>query len=207
MEIQADHMIGPGDLMEKLNTALQLKINGMQSGLLPGQAYPLIEQIYPFESYINYSMRNQKYRQPYVLDNRDVRLTGLSTRIEANWGNATGGDGQNKESMPRVQTGVRYAYAPTRGQTQATTRGALNSELMTQVFRNTADVDAAVAAYLTAVKNGTYKPMKPSFAPVNLSDSGKITAALAKAGIAPLDFAKWSLEQKKNGCKCKGHVA
>ena len=190
MELNADQMIQPVELLEKLNGALQNKFFGMQ-GAVPGQAYPFIEEVFPFEGFVNYSMRGQRYKQPFILDNREVRLTGQVTACGEP--SPTAGNGLNKESMPRVQTGVRYAYAPMRGNNQTTTRGALNSELMTQVIRNMSDINEAVDMYLNAVKNGLYKPMKPAFAPVNLSDTGKISAALMKANIAPLDFVRFSV--------------
>ena len=41
---------------------------------------------------------------------------------------------------------------------------------------------------LSAIKFGLYKPLKPDFAPVNLSDDGKILGPLVEAGISPADF-------------------
>jgi hypothetical protein len=69
--------------------------------------------------------------------------------------------------------------------------GGANSDLVRMVIRNCSNVNAAVAQLLSAIKLGLYKPMKPSFAPVNLSDDGKILGPLVEACIDPADFVRW----------------
>lgn len=197
LDITADDKISCQELMEKLNSALSLKLFGSATGPMPGQPWPYIQEVYPFENYFIFSMKGQKYRQHYNLNptERVVELSGGATAVEEKYVDAAG---EIKETMPRVQTGVRYAFAPPRGNTQSSTTGAPNSELMIQVVRNWKNIFAAVNAYLDAIKNGLYKPMKPSFYPVEITDKGQVGAVLSAMGVDLFDFARWSLAAQKN---------
>lgn len=193
IEIKADDAISSQELMEKLDVLLRTRLYGREGNPGPGQAYGYILQLYPFEDYFIYGFKGVKYRQPYTLNplTRDVALRGGSTVVEEKFVDAC------VETMPRVQTGMRYYMAPPKGNKQTMTQGAKNSELITHIVRNWSDVNKAVATYLDAIKNGNYKPLRPSFYPVNLSDKGKVTAQLASKKVDAFSFAHWT-------CKTRG---
>ena len=195
IEIQADDAISCGELTEKLSSALQMHFYG-QSGPALGQPWPSIMEVYPFENYMIFSMRGQKYRQAFDLEptERKVRFNGGSVAVKEQFVDAS------VDTMPRVQTGVRYAYAPPPGNAQTMTRGALHSELFTQVIRNWSNILKAADAYVAAIKSGLYKPMQPSFYPIVIDDKGHLAGVLSANGIAIADFVRWSAaEQKKRG--------
>jgi hypothetical protein len=195
LTICADDEISCEELMDKLSSLLKTKFYGRQDPAL-GQPYPGILQIYPFENYLIYQMKGQKYRQRFNLDpiERKVALNGPSVAVEEKFIDACGA---TKQAMPRVQTGARYAFAPPMGNVQSMTQGARNSELIIHVIRSWANVEHAAAAYVNATKTGLAKPMQPSFFPVNISNDGKILASLRAAGIDPFEFALWSFAVQK----------
>lgn len=197
IEINADDAISCGELMDKLSNLMLEKMYGAARTPMVGQPWPSVVQVYPFENYLIYDWKGQKYRQGFALDpvERRVVLNGGSQAVKEAFVNA----GDAKEAMPRVQTGVRYAWAPPMGNMQSTTRGAKNSELVTCIVRNWANINEAVSMYLSAIKNGLHRPMRPAFYPVPLSDDGKILAALSAKGVDAYDFAQWSAaaQQKK----------
>lgn len=191
VEIQADDEIGSSELMQKLENLLNVRLYGSNQPIT-GQPWPYIIEVYPFENYFIYQLKGQKYRQHFTLDpvERKVGLTGGAIAVNEKFVNA-----DCKESMPRSETGARYAYAPMRGNTQSFTMGGKNSELVTQIVRNWGNILEAVSMYLNYTRNaGTkLKPqMTPAFRPVNLSPEGKILGQLAAQGIDVYDFAKWS---------------
>lgn len=190
LEIKADDAIGCSELMAKLNQLIVEKFYG-QNAPIANQPWPYINEVYPFENYFIFTMKGEKYRQGYTLDPiaRRCALRGGATHVEEKFVDAS------TESMSRVQTGVRYAYAPVKGNSQTSTTGAKNSELVTQIIRNWADVNEAANMYLNYIRlSGAVlkPPMKPAFAPVDLSPVGKIVAALVAKGIDVYDFARWS---------------
>lgn len=193
LEIKADHEIGSGELMQKLQDLINQKVLGT-SGLglvnVPGATtLPWIVEVYPFENYVIYCYKGQKYRQGFNLDpvERIVGLTGPSTSVEEKFV-----DKVNAEAfMPRVETGVRYAWAPSQS-AKSFTLGGKHSELVTQVLRNWTNIVQASQAYLDYIRTSQRRPMQPSFYPVSLSDSGKIMDQLAQRGPGVYDFAAWS---------------
>jgi len=209
LEINADDAIGSSELMGKLDALILEKFYGSAKQPVSGQPWPYIQEVYPFENYFIYSMKGQKYRQGFALDpvERKVALRGGSVAVNEKFVDATI-NADNKDSMPRVQTGVRYAYAPPKGNNQSFTTGGKNSELVTQLIRNWSDIMEAVAMYLNYTRlagTGLKPPMRPSFHPVNLSPEHKIVAALQAKGIDVYDFAKWTamalVEAKAKGTK------
>ena len=195
LEIRADHAIGSNELMAKLGTLVSERYGGAlcETGY-PGGGSPWVQEVYPFENYLIYNYKGQKYRQAYSINptERDVALSNGSTPVEEKFVNAAiGHTGYAKESMSRVQTGVRYAWAPARGATQSFTTGGKDSELVTMVVRDSSDVLAAVAAYLDYIRTSQRSPMKPTFAPVSLTNTGKILAQLAAGGAGCYDFVAW----------------
>ena len=195
LEINADDAIGSSELMGKLDALILEKFYGSAKQPVSGQPWPYIQEVYPFENYFIYSMKGQKYRQGFALDpiERKVALRGGSVAVNEKFVDAT--INADKEVMPRVQTGVRYAYAPPKGNSQSMTTGGKNSELVTQLIRNWSDIMEAVTMYLNYTRNagqGLKPPMRPSFYPVNLSPANRIVAALQAKGIDVYDFAKWT---------------
>lgn len=196
ININADDAISSNELMEKLNELLRERFYGNKDtgggcGSPCGSAlpYPYIFEVYPFENYFIYSMKGQKYRQAFALDpiERKVGLRGGSIMVMEKFVDACG-----DAPMPRVQTGVRYAFAPIRGMDTVTSRGAKNSELITQVIRNWANIDAAITAFQAYRRSTTNRaPMTPAFQPVALAGN-KIQAKLAAKGIDMYEFAVWS---------------
>lgn len=188
MKIQADDAISCGELMEKLSNLLQVKIYGGNKPLT-GQPWPYVCQVYPFENYMIYDFAGQKYRQRFALDpiERDVKLDGDPVKVNEKFVNAS------EAGMPRAQTGGHFVTNPLPlASNQVPSRGGLNSDLVTMMVRNFSNVNAVVSKMLVAMKTGLYRPLKPDFAPVNLSDSGKILGPLVEAGIAPVDFVCWA---------------
>lgn len=189
IDIQADDAIGCGDLMSQLQQLLSQKIYGDRGTPMAGQPWPNIVEVYPFESYMVYEFAGQKYRQAFVLDaiDRVVKLSGQSVKVDEQWVDAS------DSGMPKVETGMRQTRNPLPlASNQVSSRGGVHSELMTQVIRNFGNVNAAVQALLSAIKNGLYEPMKPSFAPVALTPDHHILAPLAAAGLSTSDFAVWA---------------
>jgi ribosomal protein L32 len=106
----------------------------------------------------------------------------------------------NKAAMTRVETGTPYAYAPPMGNAQSTTTGAPNSELVTMIIRNMADINDAVTRYLLAIKTGA--ALQPKFYPVPgvkfaWDQKGMVGLALVKAGVDPLSFINWARQKQK----------
>lgn len=194
VEIQADDEIGCNELMSKLMELLKIKLYG-SSALLTGQEWPMIVEVYPFENYFIYAFKGNKYRQTFQLDpvERKVALAGPAVAVEEKFVNA--GASEAKEVMPLVDNGVRYAYAPMRGNTQSSTRGGLKSELMTQLVRDLSNVVKAVNAYLQAIKGDMKDQMTPSFYPVDIADR-KVGAVLKAHGVNYFDFCMWLAAHK-----------
>jgi len=188
VDIDAADAIGCGELMEKLSTLLQAKYYGNQKQVY-GQPWPCVCQVYPFESYLVYDFGGQKYRQAFALDpiDHDVKLTGESVKVSEKFVDAS------DAGMPKTQSGMRQVQNPLPlASNHTSSRGGANSDLVRMVVRDSPSIRKAVADLQAAIKFGLYKPMKPSFAPVNLSDSGKILGPLVEAGIAPADFVVWA---------------
>ena len=198
MEIHADDAIGANELMEKLRRLLSDKLLGpAQSINIMGRETPWIVEVYPFENYFVYSYSGERYRQAYSLDatRREVSLVGNEQKVFEKF--VTAGDA--KESMPDSETGARKSYGYTKGNVQSFTTGGRNSELVTSTIRNLSNVQGAVDAYLNYLRaQGKKIPMRPSFAPVALSNEGKILQALTAAGVDILDFLLWSAKNSKN---------
>jgi hypothetical protein len=192
LEIQADDAISCGELTEKLNHLLQVKFYGDNRPIC-GQPWPYICQVYPFENYLIYEFAGQKYRQAYALDavEREVKLTGDSVKVEEKFVDACG------VGLPRTQSGMRQVCNPlSLAGNHVVSYPHAGADLIRMVIRNTANVDKVVSKLVDAIKFGLYKPMKPDFAPVNLSDDGKILKPLVEARISPADFVVWA---DKNG--------
>ena len=183
VEIQDDDVISCGELMASLQKQIVGRMYERQT-TMQGQPWPNIVEVYPFENSMIYACAGQKYRQAFSIGgDRNVQLSGMPVRIDA-----CGGMG-----MPKVQTGVTQTSIPLPlASNQVSSRGGPNSELMTQVVRDFSNVNNAVAALLSAIKNGIYTPLKPAFAPVPLTADHHILRPLAAAGISSADFAVWA---------------
>lgn len=202
VDITADDKIGSSELMNRLENLILEKMYGATKQPITGQPWPYIIEVYPFENYFIWSMKGQKYRQMYALDpvERKVKLVGESQKVQEKYVDAgiQIRSAEAKETLPMAQTGARYAWGWTKGNTQSATQGARNSELVTEIIRNCSDVDKAAAAYVQYAKSAGQtmrEPMPHSFYPVTISKDGKVAvsvrAALVKAGIEPFQFAKW----------------
>lgn len=188
VEIQAADTLSAGELTEKLTNLLQIKFYGNNKPIY-GQPWPYICQLYPFESYLVYEFAGQRYRQMFTINpqSNDVQLSGDSTKVSEQFVNACG------ISLPRTQDGMRQANNPLPlAGNWVSSYPNPNSDLIRMVVRNFSNVEAVVGKMLAAIKTGLYRPLKPDFAPVNLSDDGKILGPLVEAGIAPADFVCWA---------------
>ena len=106
--------------------------------------------------------------------------------------------------MPPSQSGVRQVSRPLPlAGNHVVGMPNPSSDLVRLVVRDSPSVVSAVSNLVSAIKNGLYKPMKPSFAPVNLSDDGKILGPLVEAGIAPVDFVVWADKQSGEFMKAR----
>jgi len=183
MEILAEDAIGAGALLEKLSGLLQAKFYGNNKPI-NGQAWPVVTQVFPFENYLLCEFGGRKIKQSYALDpfSCDVSLKGDETIMHA-----CGGMG-----LPRTQSGMRQVNNPMPlAGNQTASFPNPDADLIRMVIRNVGNVDAVVSKMLAAMKMGLYKPLKPDFAPVNLSDDGKILGPLVEAGIDPVDFVRF----------------
>lgn len=205
MDTGPDDAISCAELMGRLRYALDARVLGQimaQTGICE---HPQITKLYPFENACEYAYKGQRYRQSYELDakSRSITLSGspvpmnvstVSQKIKL-----TATSMEVRESMPRVQTGIRYADAPVKANLQSFTTGGRNSELVTQIIRNVSNITGAINAYLThghVVQGLSKGQMTPSFQPVVIKDGGKVMAALAAKGIDPFDFACWVAAQQ-----------
>jgi hypothetical protein len=183
MEINADDEVGCNELLTKLGALICQRATGGNCNM-PGTISPWLVETYPFEGYCIYSYNGDKYRQAFLLNpvTREVQLANSPVKVQEKFVNAM------IESAPLVDNGAHYAPAQSRAMAQSTSRGAANSELMTQLVRNMADINVAVEMYLNAIKHGGY--IQPRFCPVPLVNN-KIATALAAQGINIFDFCKW----------------
>ena len=200
-DMRCDDEIGSNELLDKLNAALRFKLMGTLSDMSgPGVIFPYIVEVYPFENYFIYTFQGDKYRQPYILDPvaRQLRLLPMAQKVEEKFVTACVG------RMPRVATGTVYSPAPPAGNGQTSTRGAENSELMTNLIRNWANILEAVQMYLAQIRNGQHKPPTaiPMFQPAPIP-GGKIGKELAGRGIDVFDFARWTAAEQSKGEKSK----
>lgn len=194
LKIQADDEISCEELSQKLSQALLREFYGDSQPMF-GQPWPTLLFVYPFENYCIFEFGGQKYRQKFQLDpvSRVMNLDGEPVKVDEKFVNAC------SAGMPRVQSGERSTSNPMPlASNQVTNRGALTSDLFTQVVRNLDNVNETVAMLLSAIKFGLYKPMQPSFRPVPLSADGKILAPFVKAGIAPIDAMGWAVAVEKD---------
>jgi hypothetical protein len=211
-DVKADHLIGSQELMQQLQQALLTKLYGNKANS-PGLPWPSIVEIYPFESYMIYSMPNgMKYRQSYALDpvEKIVRLSAITTPVNEKFVDACGINPVltigNKSSMSIAQTGgnANYLYptSHTQGNNQSSTTGAKNSDLVGMIVRRWDDVNAAVSAYLSQIKDGLHNPIRPTFYPVSgvayafNGNMVSVGSGLLIGGVDPLSFASWSADQQ-----------
>lgn len=210
LETHADDAISCEELSEKLQAALMVRVSPAgilaQNTAMPGLDCAWISKIYPFENCFIYRNRGQQFRQSYDLDpvERKVRLSAETTKVEEKFVDAAG-----MEGWPFPQTGMRKIPSVSRPGDLGISPPAVDSEIMLMVVRNWANIHEAVDGYVSATKTGLYKPLLPMFRPVSLTSDGKIMSVVTAAGIAPVDFFRWSCSQamKKPGkaatMKCK----
>lgn len=211
--MKMDDEILAHDLLRRLDASVSERYYGAR-GPVTGQPVPSVREVYPFEHRIVYAMNNHLYAQAYKIDpsQRILTLTG-QPQLQADSSLSKPGfvPGMAKERMPRSDTGARYAFAPPGGQLQSYTMGGPNSELVTQIIRNWADVNEAVAMYLDYLR--TARPtdqMRPAFQPVALVPATgakwatKIANALQAKGLSPFDFAVWSAMAQDKKTKSHG---
>jgi hypothetical protein len=219
LDINADDEISCSELLDKVHGALSNQLYGSRMGMTAG-----IEQVHPFENYMVYAHNGDRFRQAYALDpvRRVVALSGGATRVIQKYADAessigamaTGriADGEISaciERMARSQTGARYAYAPVIPHDNSVTYGALNSELVTQIIRNFANINKAADDYVAYGKRTTNtEPMKPSWSPVQLSykngahkgaTPSEFGNVLIARGIDIFSFALWAAQTQMPG--------
>lgn len=213
MVCAANDVLSCADFMNGLDAAMVRSCGINASTPVSGQAWPYIDEVFPFRNNFVYRYKDRRYKQQFSISvSKEVALcSNASPEIGGSFINAAAGvhTGNAKEYMNRVQTGIRYAEAPPRAQLQSFTTGGATSELITQIVRNWSNIQEAVAAYLTYIKTRTnLRPMRPAFYPVSLTDAGKIQSALAAAGVDPFDFAVWSIVEQaaRRGKRLKASV-
>jgi hypothetical protein len=170
----------PGTLVGRLSKLIESKMCGIR--LITAQSWPLLMRVFPFERSCVFQFAGKRYGQAFALDAReqDVRLLGEPVILKAN----SPGDPQTGDQF--VSNRGPLAFNQTRQW------GGVSSDLVGMMIRNTTNVDSVVANLLSAIRNGLYKPMKPDFAPVNLSDAGKVLGPLVEAQVSPADFIVWA---------------
>lgn len=184
LELSPGDLLGAGELAAGLSNLLERRYYGPQRPI-SGQPWPSLYRIHPFEGLCLYAFGGRNFRYGFTLDAQDgVKLAGDPVEVSACGGMA---------GMPLVQTGERSSSNPLPlASNQVSSRGGLNSDLVRMAMRNFSNVEAVVGKMVAAIKTGLYRPLKPDFAPVNLSPDGKILGPLVEAGIAPADFVCWA---------------
>ena len=209
--LRTDDEIKAQDLLRRLHTSVVERYYGTR-GPVTGQPRPSIEEVFPFENRIVYLMAGRKYGQTYRINpsERMLTLTGSPEEFQAG-SSLSSGLGMAKERMPRSETGARYAVAPPGGQLQSYTMGGPNSELVTELVRNWANVNEAVAMYLDYLRTTwPVDQMTPAFQPVALIPTKgakwatNIRVGLAAKGIDPYSFAIWSAMARHKKTKSHG---
>jgi hypothetical protein len=158
--------------------------------LILGQAWPCVTQINPFDNYCVYEIAGSIYRQNYAIDTYgdDLQFVGAPVKLNG-YEISTGGD----PGMPLSQTGGKFPSIPLPLSCDQVIRsGGANCDLVRMMLRDTSSERNVVQKMLDAMKTGLYRPLKPDFAPVNLSDDGKVLGPLVQAGISPADFIVWA---------------
>lgn len=186
LELNASEVVGSHELLTRLDSLILEKVYGSAKPIT-GQPWPYITGVYPLENHLTYQVGAKRYKQNFMLDPVDRRISlqgGSQQLIQA---------ADAKTSMPRSETGARYAFAPPMGQLQTFTTGGKNSELVTQLIRNWADINEAAEMYVDYTKHVNTQPLRPSFYPVaGVSWGGKALKALESRGIDFYNFAAWS---------------
>ena len=197
LNISASDAVSSSELFQKIGTQVTERVMGIkQNQITASWDKPWIAELYPFERFCVFNFRGKAFRQGFELDpaSRGVVLAGPVMKDEI---------GACIQKMPVAQTGLRYAFAPPDGNSQTSTQGAKNSELVTMTVRNWTNINEAVSMYLDAIKHGLYHPMRPAFAPVRLAPDGKMSTQLAAQAVHPPDFVVWS--EKAYASKAKNH--
>lgn len=212
LPIQADDEITASEFMGMIDEAVCRKVRPLQCSSLGD--WPYVREVFPFESYLTYQFKDKAYRLSFGLNTmaKEIMLSAQSIPVTAdsilNKISISASMGDARESMPRVQTGVRYADAPPKANLQSFTTGAKNSELVTQIIRNFANINEAVEMWLDYCRAGNNKKqMKPAFQPVLLTDDNKVAAALAAVGVDAYEFARWASRVQADAAvkKTKSH--
>lgn len=203
MELSNREIFSSSELLRGLQQALLRRIYGNRI-IYSGQAQPSILECCPFERRVIYAMKGGVFEQKYeaeMLGKRNIVLVGESIA-------ACG-----TPMLPPVQTGLRYAYAPFKSPVSGTTQGGAQSELMTGIIRDWADIKEAVAMYLGAAGKDA-ESLRPRFEPVALTYKNKagevvyrgdtLKHSLVKAGIDPFEFAVWSADAQHSKTKKVG---
>lgn len=198
LDISAAEQVSAGALLAKLHSLVTASVIGRREPV-PTQKLPVIVAVWPFEERLIYALDGVEYAQRYRLDAvaRSLRL-GERLRLGPPV-RACGVDQVGEGHMPPVDNGFQQGgFGQARGNEQTYTRGASNSELMTQTVRNWTNVNKAVENYLASIRNGQHKPpaAAPMFSPVTITPAGKIGAGLAARGIDVYDFVRWSAAEQ-----------
>jgi len=189
MPLADNDVIHCGELAEQLQA--QVAKRYYTSGQpIKGQAWPCIAQINPFDNYCVYEIAGSVYRQGYAIDAERDELQLVGGAVKLNGYSITSG---GTPGMAQSQTGGKFPGIPLPLSCDQVIRtGGFNCDLVRMMIRDTSSETNVVQKMLDAMKNGLYKPLKPDFAPVNLSDDGKILGPLVQAGISPADFVVWA---------------
>jgi len=179
LEVQDADVISAGELTGTLQRLIQERHCGPR--VMMGQAYPILTEVHPYHNACTYELGGRKFRQNYSL-NGDVSLSGMPLKINASC-----------PGMDRPQTGGHFTSRPMPlASNQVSQFPAASADLVRMMIRDVSSETNVVDKMLSAMRTGLYKPLKPDFAPVNLSDDGKILGPLVSAGIAPADFVVWA---------------
>ena len=191
--------VSTSDMMSMLNDQLALKFYGGAKNKKPGMPYINIREVYPFDNQMIYSLDNydvgsqaKMYKQGYTFDasKKSVSLLGQPIEVKQTYVTACG------DSSDRMSTGGKIVYAPAQFPNAGISRGGKTSELMAPMLSNWSNILQALRGYQDAVRKGAYKPLVPMFAPVKLTDAGKVVTALAAAGVLQQDFIRWASLQE-----------
>jgi hypothetical protein len=213
--IMADDAISSSDLSEKLRCLISKTYTKPSTRDQDG-CYAYVVDIYPFENYLIFSIKNEKYRQQYKLDPiaREVALDGKPVKVFEKYVDAvvpsssvTTRDPLSSSSIDIIEDKRNFA-APALGGVIGnnipnpdvmTNYGALGSELNNPQLKQMLNVEEALTMYRTETASGIHKVIYTPYAPVppgliNAAKEAKI--AVEAAGIALdkfsiYDFLRW----------------
>lgn len=227
MSIQADHEISSNELSSKIRDLISKTYSKKPSNTTPysDSTYAYVNEIYPFENYCIFTIKDDKYRQRYKLDPvlREIALDGKPTKVFEQYvdvsdskgvkGLEAGSLSESLYDRPNNGSGALGAIDgpfPDDNWNNADMLvhyGARGSEANNPMFRLMLNVEEALNMYQHETAEGVHKVIYSPYAamPAGLINAGreaKIAASLTSINLESFsvaDFLQW--QNKKMSLK------